>query len=123
VEQSIVSKRRDVASSLLRPSAAFRGRPAAAPQPPREQLEQEVALLDRAAQALNVHEFEQALALTDQYLTQFVSGRLEPEARYLKMQAQRGMGDRSGASDEARRLLQVSPDSPHARTARELERE
>lgn len=98
-------------------------RPVAAQAPPREQLEQEVALLDRASHALNNHEFEQAAALADQYLTQFVSGRLEPEARYLKMQAQRGMGDRSGASDEARRLLQVSPNGPHARAAREMQRE
>ena len=82
-----------------------------------------MALLDRASQALNNHEFERALALADQYLTRFASGRLEPEARYLKMQAQRGMGDRSGAADEARRLLQVSPEGPHARAAREIQRE
>lgn len=98
-------------------------RPVAAQAPPREQLEQEVALLDRASHALNNHEFEQAAALADQYLTQFVSGRLEPEARYLKMQAQRGMGDRAGASDEAGRLLQVSPNGPHARAAREMQSE
>ena len=122
VEQPAVIGRSEIAASPRHPSVASPRHPRVAPQA-REQLAQEVALLDRAARALNDHEFEQALALTDQYLTRFVSGRLEPEARYLKMQAQRGMGDRSGASDEASRLLRVSPDGPHARAAREAQRD
>lgn len=104
-----------------RPAVAARARALASTRPPPqatvEQLEREVALLDRAREALARRDFGGAAKLADQYLTAFGSGRLEPEARYLKMQAERGLGDLAAARSEAARLIEVNPDGPHVRTA------
>lgn len=93
-------------------------------QPPvelrREQLEGEVALLDQARRALNQGRYGDVRRLSERYLTEYPGGRLEQEARYLRMQAARQQGDVARAQSEARALLALNPQGPHAKAAREV---
>lgn len=87
---------------------------------PEEHLRREVALLDAARRAHSDGRFRTALMLSARYLEAYPSGRLEQEARYLKLRAQRELGDAAGARLEAERLLELNPDGPHAAVAREV---
>lgn len=86
-----------------------------------ERLEQEVALLDRARWALNQGRFAEVDGITKRYLADYPRGRLEQEARYLKMEAARQRGDRARAEAEANALLELNPNGPHAKAAREIQ--
>ncbi len=83
-----------------------------------ERLAQEVMLLDQGRLALARGNFARALEVTEQYLSAYPGGRLEQEARYLRMQAERALGNEREAEREARRLLELNPNGPHARAAR-----
>jgi TolA-binding protein len=83
-----------------------------------EQLAREVAILDAARLALGRSDYDAAARLSASYLTQYPSGRLEPEARYMKMQAEVHGGRLDRARHEARRLLELDPEGPHAEAAR-----
>jgi len=85
-----------------------------------EQLEHEVALLDRARRALNQGLYADVDRITERYLAEYPRGKLEQEARYLKMQAARLQGDRERATAEANVLLQLNPTGPHAKAARQV---
>lgn len=87
---------------------------------PQEHLKREVALLDEARRALSDGRFQTALMLSTRYLQAYPSGRLEQEARYLKMRAQRELGDAEAARREAERLLELNPLGPHAEAARDV---
>lgn len=105
------------------PRAAAAARPLKAQAPVEQrsaQLEGEVALLDQARRALNQGRYGDVRRLCERYLTEYPSGKLEQEARYLKMQAARRQGDVARAQSEARALLELNPQGPHAKAAREV---
>jgi hypothetical protein len=85
-----------------------------------ERLEREVALLDEARNALSQERYADVRRISDRYLADYPGGTLEQEARYMKMQAARHLGDRTRARSEARALLELNPNGPHAKAAREL---
>jgi hypothetical protein len=85
-----------------------------------ERLAAEVALLDRARQALVSGNTELTRRLAGEYLARYPGGRLEQEARLLKMNAASEAGESVAARREAEQLLERHPDSPHARAAREV---
>jgi tetratricopeptide (TPR) repeat protein len=87
---------------------------------PQEQLALEVALLDDGRLALARGEFARTANLAERYLATYPSGRLEQEARYLRMQAERALGNQRDAERDARRLLELNPNGPHARAARKV---
>lgn len=86
-----------------------------------EQLEREVALLDLARSALNQGRYGDVRRISESYLAEYPNGRLEQEARYLRMQAARSQGDGERAEAEARALLELNPNGPHAKAAREVQ--
>ena len=88
-----------------------------------EHLDQEVALLDRAWGALGRGQFDETRGISERYLVAYPHGRLEQEARYLKMQAARRLGHGAEAQAEAARLLELNPSGPHAKAAHEVQRE
>ena len=104
------------------PSASVPLRPKALPptQVRSERLEREVALLDEARNALSQERYADVRRISDRYLAAYPGGTLEQEARYMKMQAARHLGDRARAQSEARALLELNPNGPHAKAAREL---
>jgi hypothetical protein len=107
-----------VATEPTTDSAALVGQPKHAS--PEERLAIEVALLDRARLALARGDFDRVASLSAQYLVSYPHGRLEQEARYLEMEAERARGHRREAEREAERLLDLNPSGPHARAAREV---
>ena len=112
----------DVAGAPEAPAAEARraAAPHAAKKPAAEYLDREVALLDEARRALARSDFATVLTLSSRYLAAYPSGRLEPEARYLKMRALRELGELSNAKNEARLLLELNPEGPHAAAARDI---
>jgi hypothetical protein len=97
--------------------------PALAPAPARSAaagrdpllLTSEVALVDRIRSDLADHRADDALALLAVYRGQFPAGGLGPEADLLELRALVDKGDRQGAADRARRLLEADPNGPYAR--------
>jgi hypothetical protein len=83
-------------------------------------LAKEVLLIDRAREALAAQDHARALNLVRQYQARFPSGRLLPEAAFLQMEAERGLGRGQAAQGSARKLLELAPHSPQAERAREL---
>ncbi len=86
-----------------------------------ERIEQELALLDHARRALNQGRYADVDGITARYLADYPRGRLEQEARYLNMQAARHRGDSARAEAEAKALLELNPNGPHAKAAREVQ--
>lgn len=107
--------------ALALPVTAQMGQKPLQPIPIRpEQLEREVALLDEARSALGQERYADVRRISERYLRDYPSGRLEQEARYLRMQAAHSEGDRARAEAEARALLELNPNGPHAKAAREV---
>lgn len=86
-----------------------------------ERLEHELDLLDRARRALNQGRYAEVDRIAERYLADYPRGTLEQEARYLRMQAARQRGDRARAEAEANALLELNPNGPHAKAAREVQ--
>ena len=76
---------------------------------------------NQARSALGQKRYADVRRISDQYLAEYPGGTLEQEARYMKMQAARHLGDFARARSEARALLELNPNGPHAKAARELE--
>jgi hypothetical protein len=83
-------------------------------------LAAEVALVDRARVALSAGHPERALDLVAAHASEFPSGRLAPEAAYLRMEALGAVGQREAARDAARTIVARYPRGPHAARAREV---
>jgi hypothetical protein len=80
----------------------------------------ELALLDRAHQALGANEPARALANLDAYTDAFPHGAMRPEATVLRVEALVKAGDRRAAARAAEALLARSPGSPYARRIESL---
>jgi TolA-binding protein len=81
-------------------------------------LNAEVVALDRARKALASGNSERALAELGGYDREFPTGRLGPEALFLRMEASVAKGDRSAAESAAREIVTKHSKSPHAARAR-----
>jgi hypothetical protein len=75
-------------------------------------LRDEIALLDRARDALQEKAANQALGLLAQYTRRFAHGSLVPEAAALHIDALAMQGDAARANEEARRFLHTYPQHP-----------
>lgn len=91
-----------------------------ATHPQIDPLGREVSRLDSARSALDRGEPSSALASLSRYETEYPQGRLLPEALVLRMRALEQLGDRAGAQAAARRIIEISPSSPHAVRAKAL---
>jgi len=80
----------------------------------------EISLLDTARTSLATGKADVALAALNRYEKEFPRGRLEPEARYLRIQALLAQGDRETAARVARHFLAQAPESVHAKRIRAL---
>ena len=83
-------------------------------------LSQELAVLDRARQALGGRDATQALREIAEYERRFPSGALSREATLLAVEARLENGDLAGARSIAARVFAVDSHSPHARRLRAL---
>ena len=82
------------------------------------QLAAELALLDRARQALAAGNAASAMRSLNDYDARFEHPNLLPEALYLRLEAFTLKGDRYETENVARRMLQAFPAGPHAARAR-----
>jgi outer membrane protein assembly factor BamD (BamD/ComL family) len=104
--------------------AVPRGSPAAVSAPPArasgDALEAELAQVDRARAALSGGRWGEAFSESQRYESDHPRGRLLQEALLIRMRALERMGDAADARAIARRLIRMSPSSPHAAQARAL---
>ncbi len=84
------------------------------------ELQQQMALLDRARDQLQSNHAAEALRALDAYDARFAKGGLAQEAEVLRMQALFANGDRAAASALARQFLAANPTSSHADIVRSL---
>ncbi len=116
--------------------------PPARPEPPREpraravpllpreadhdppavdrRLAEEIGVIDRARASLNAGNPAATLRALDDYDGRFSERHLGPEALYLRMEARARLGDRAGAEQAAREMLEKYPDGPQVGRAEEL---
>jgi TolA-binding protein len=73
------------------------------------ELSGEIALIQRAKQALAIQDPDGALAVLSTYASRYPHGTLPAEAGYLRVQALLAQGDRGAAMEVARRLLAADP--------------
>jgi hypothetical protein len=83
-------------------------------------LEAELAQVDRARAALASGRWGEAFSESQRYESDHPRGRLLQEALLIRMRAFERMGDAADARAVARRLIRMSPSSPHAAQARTL---
>lgn len=84
------------------------------------ELEAQLALIDAARALVGAGRGAEALVKLDQYRERFGSGRLGPEALFLRMQAYQRSGQVAAAERTAEAILERYPRGPHAGKAREL---
>lgn len=87
---------------------------------PRSTLTEEIALLDRAREAIARGSASSALAALDEHDRSFPGAALGPEATVLRVEALSLRGDRAAATRLGRAFLAVHPESPHASRLRSL---
>ena len=87
---------------------------------PESRLREEVAVLDRARQALGRRQAAEALREIKEYERRFPAGALAREATLLAVEARLESGDVAGAKSLAARAFAADPNSPHARRLRAL---
>jgi TolA-binding protein len=85
-----------------------------------EHLAEEVALVDRAREALARGDAAAALKALDEYDSRFSRRKFAPEALYLRMESLLRMGRSGGARSVAQSLVNAYPTSPHAARARQV---
>lgn len=90
------------------------------PESEDSQLAREVALIDSAREALAAGQYGQALGDARKYVSTFPRGHLLPEAAFLQMEAERGLGQDSDAKHSAQRLMRLAPGSPQAERAKDV---
>jgi TolA-binding protein len=83
-------------------------------------LDQEIALLDAARDAVAAHDPARALRLLDDHRQRFPDGQLTQEATYVRVKALLERGSRAEAERTARQFLEAHPESPHAKRIRAL---
>jgi hypothetical protein len=90
-----------------------------------ERLAAELSLLSDVRAAIDRRDASTALILLEQHDRRYrASAQLQPEARYLRLEALELAGRRDEAAEVARRLLELDPRGPHsARARRILEKE
>ncbi len=83
----------------------------------------ELQLVDEARSALGLGQPAEVLRLHGRYQREFgASGHFAPEMLYLRLEAHSKSGNRGGAEEAAREILERYPNGPHALRARaELE--
>lgn len=86
-----------------------------------ERLTAELALLSGARAAIDRRDAGSALRLLAEHAERYPNdARLQPEARYLRLEALELGGRPEEARDVARRMLELDPRGPHAARAREI---
>jgi hypothetical protein len=83
-------------------------------------LAEEIGVIDRARASLNAGNPSEALRALDEHDRRFNDPRLGPEALYLRMEARERFGDRAGAEQAAREILEKYPGGPQVGRAEEL---
>jgi hypothetical protein len=83
-------------------------------------LSEEIGVIDRARASLNAGDPGGALRVLDDYDRRFSDPHLAPEALYLRMEARTRLGDRAGAEQAAREILNRYPGGPQVGRAEEL---
>ncbi|WP_049949842.1 hypothetical protein [Sorangium cellulosum] len=107
------------AASPPRPkSAAPRSR--SAPVASTDTLGEQVAMIDRARDALGAGDAAGCLSALDAYDRRFPRSAMGEEATVLRIEALIRLGDRARAADLGRRFLASRPTSPHAAGVRAL---
>ncbi|WP_437928658.1 hypothetical protein WMF37_05170 [Sorangium sp. So ce291] len=107
-----------VASPPRSTSAAPRARPA--PVEPADALREQVAIIDRARDALGAGDAAGCLSELDAYDRRFPRSAMGEEATVLRIEALIRLGDRARAADLGQRFLASRPTSPHAAGVRAL---
>ncbi|HVU03298.1 MAG TPA: hypothetical protein VHE30_16175 [Polyangiaceae bacterium] len=85
-----------------------------------ERMLREVAAVDHARALLGRGDARGSLAALDSYARDFPERRFEPESLYIRMEAERALGDGAGARRTAEQLLASFPRAPQAARARVL---
>lgn len=83
-------------------------------------LADEVAALQVARTALAAHDPNGAIVALDRYKSRFPSGKLGPEATFLRIDALNQRGDHAAASALGDRFLAAHPHSPYADRVRSI---
>ncbi|MGK3990129.1 hypothetical protein WME99_44205 [Sorangium sp. So ce136] len=107
-----------VASPPRSTTAASRAR--SAPVAPADALREQVALIDRARDALGAGDAAGCLSELDAYDRRFPRSAMGEEATVLRIEALIRLGARARAADLGRRFLASRPTSPHAAGVRAL---
>ncbi|WP_437653497.1 hypothetical protein [Sorangium sp. So ce1182] len=107
-----------VASPPRSTSAAPRAR--SAPVEPADALREQVAIIDRARDALGTGDAAGCLSELDAYDRRFPRSAMGEEATVLRIEALIRLGDRARAADLGQRFLASRPTSPHAAGVRAL---
>ena len=84
------------------------------------QLAAEIAVLDRARQAVSTGNGAQARQLLRKYEIEFPKARMLPEAWFLRLEAATLEGDSVAASAAAQEIVRSYPASPHVARARKV---
>ncbi|HTN87691.1 MAG TPA: outer membrane protein assembly factor BamD, partial [Sorangium sp.] len=100
------------------PSAAPRAR--SAPVAPADALREQVAIIDRARDALGAGDAAGCLSELDAYDMRFPRSAMGEEATVLRIEALIRLGDLARAADLGQRFLASRPTSPHAAGVRAL---
>lgn len=87
---------------------------------PHSTLTEEIALLDRAREAIARGSASSALAALDEHDRSFPGAALGPEATVLRVEALSLRGDRAAAARLGRAFLAAHPESPHASRLRSI---
>ncbi|WP_437288919.1 hypothetical protein [Sorangium sp. So ce406] len=98
--------------------AASRAR--SAPVAPADALGEQVAMIDRARDALGAGDAAGCLAALDAHDERFPRSAMGEEATVLRIEALIRLGDRARAADLGQRFLASRPTSPHAAGVRAL---
>ncbi|WP_438018270.1 outer membrane protein assembly factor BamD [Sorangium sp. So ce315] len=112
-----------VASPPRPKNAAPRARSAPvdpAPIDPADALREQVAMIDRARDALRAGDAAGCLAALDAHDERFPRSAMAEEATVLRIEALLRLGDRARAADLGERFLASRPTSPHAAGVRAL---
>ncbi|WP_437963012.1 hypothetical protein WME76_48305 (plasmid) [Sorangium sp. So ce119] len=107
-----------VASPPRPTGAASRAR--SAPVAPADALGEQVAMIDRARDALGAGDAAGCLAALDAHDGRFPRSAMGEEATVLRIEALIRLGDRARAADLGQRFLASRPTSPHAAGVRAL---
>jgi hypothetical protein len=107
-------------AALPADSALQSSRRRAAPTQSRDDLANELGVIDSARADLSSNRARGALQKLDDYAERYPKGRLGSEARLLRIQALLALGERDAAVRLGKAALERSPNGPYARRIRSL---